>query len=69
LAFPKVNITFASESTQNSMAQIEYITVKNASKATLNKLHKIGVEKAKRLQRIQERWEAGEYSDVEIIHV
>ena len=51
------------------MAQIEYLTVKNACKTTLKRLHKIGVEKARRLQRIQERWEAGEYNDVEVIHV
>ena len=48
------------------MAQIEHITVKNASRATLNKLRLIGVEKAKRLQKIQERWEAGDYKNVEI---
>jgi DNA uptake protein ComE-like DNA-binding protein len=51
------------------MAQIEYITIKNASRATLNRLRKIGVEKAKRLQTIQERWEAGDYKDVEMVHV
>ena len=51
------------------MAQIEYSTVKNASRKTLDRLRKIGVEKAKRLQNIQERWEHGEYSDVQVVAV
>ena len=51
------------------MAQVEYISIKNASRKVLNKMRKIGEEKAQRLQGIQERWDAGEYKDVEVIQL
>jgi hypothetical protein len=47
------------------MSQIEYITIKNASRKVLNRMRQIGVDKAQRLQKIQDRWEAGDYKDVE----
>jgi hypothetical protein len=49
------------------MAQIEYTIIKNASRKTLNRLRQMGVEKAKRLQQIQERWDNGCYKDVQIV--
>lgn len=49
------------------MTQIEYTIVKNASRKTLNRLRQMGVEKAKRLQQIQERWDKGCYKDVQIV--
>ncbi len=51
------------------MAKTEYITVKNASKAVLRRMRQVGVDKAKRLQKIQERWENGDYKDVEIVQL
>ena len=51
------------------MAQVEYITIKNASRKVLNKMRKIGEEKAQRLQEIQERWDAGDIKDVEIVQL
>jgi len=51
------------------MSQIEYITVKNAPRKVLNRMRQIGVEKAKRLQEIQERWENGEYKNVEVVQL
>jgi len=51
------------------MSQIEYITVKNASRKVLKKMRQIGEAKAQRLQEIQERWEAGEYKDVEVVQL
>ena len=51
------------------MSQIEYIIVKNASRKVLKKMRKIGEAKAQRLQEIQERWEAGEYKDVEVVQL
>ena len=48
------------------MAQIEYITVKNATRSTLNRLRRIGVEKAKRLQQAKECWEQHCYDNVEV---
>lgn len=52
------------------MAKTEYITVKNASKAVLRCMRQVGVDKAKRLQKIQEeRWENGDYKDVEIVQL
>ena len=51
------------------MSQIEYITVKNASRKVLNRMRQIGIEKAQRLQKIQERWENGEYKNVEVIQL
>lgn len=51
------------------MTQVEYITIKNASRKVLNKMRKIGQEKAQRLQKVQERWDAGDYKDVEVIQL
>ena len=51
------------------MSQIEYITVKNASRKVLKRMRQIGVEKAQRLQKIQERWENGEYKDIEVVQL
>lgn len=49
------------------MEQVEYITIKNASRRVLDKMRKIGEEKAQRLQKIQERWDAGDYKEVEVV--
>ena len=54
---------------KENMSQIEYITVKNASRKVLKKMRQIGEAKAQRLQEIQERWEAGEYKDVEVVQL
>ncbi len=51
------------------MSQIEYITVKNASRKVLNRMRQIGVEKAQRLQKVQERWENGGYKNIEIVQL
>lgn len=51
------------------MAQIEYITVKNASRKVLRRMRQIGIEKAQRLQEVQTRWEAGEYKNVNIVQL
>jgi hypothetical protein len=51
------------------MSQIEYITIKNASRKVLNRMLQIGVDKAQRLQKIQDRWEAGDYKDVEVVQL
>ena len=51
------------------MARTEYITVKNAPMAVLKRMRKIGVDKAKRLQRIQEHWDNGDYKNVEIVQL
>ena len=51
------------------MSQIEYITVKNAPRKVLNHMRQIGIEKAQRLQKIQERWENGEYKNVEVVQL
>ena len=32
-------------------------------------MRKIGEDKAQRLQKIQERWEAGNYKDVEVVQL
>ena len=51
------------------MERTEYITIKNASRKVLKRMRNIGVEKAQRLQRIQERWDNGDYKNVEIIQL
>lgn len=51
------------------MAQVEYITIKNASMKVLNKMREIGEKKAQRLQEIQERWDAGDIKDVEVVQL
>lgn len=51
------------------MLQVEYVTIKNASRKVLKKMRQIGEEKAQRLQKIQDRWDSGEYQDVEVIQL
>ena len=51
------------------MANTEYITIKNASRKVLNRMRQIGVDKAQRLQQVQERWDAGEYKNVEVVQL
>jgi ERCC4-type nuclease len=51
------------------MAQVEYITIKNASRKVLNKMREIGEKKAQRLRKIQERWDAGDIKDVEVVQL
>ncbi len=51
------------------MSQIEHVTIKKASRKVLKKMRQIGEEKAQRLQKIQERWEAGEYKDIEVVQL
>lgn len=48
---------------------ISNTVIKNPSKACINRLRKMGEEKAKRLAKIQERWEKGEYENATVIHV
>lgn len=52
-----------------AMAQVEYITIKNASSKVLKKMRKIGEEKAQRLQDIQNRWDSGDYKDIEVVQL
>ena len=49
--------------------RIEHISIKKASRSTLKKMRQLGVEKAERLQLIQQRWEKGEYSGEEIVSI
>ena len=51
------------------MSQIEYVTIRNASRKVLKKMRQIGEAKAERLQKIQERWEAGDYKNVEVVQL
>ena len=51
------------------MAEIEYITIKNASHKVLKRMRQMGLEKAQRLQKIQERWEAGDYDHIEVVQL
>ena len=51
------------------MAQVEHITIKNASRKVLDRMRKIGQQKAERLQTIQDRWDAGEYDHIEVIQL
>ena len=51
------------------MEQVEYITINNASREVLNKMRKIGEEKAQRLQEVQERWDAGDIKEVEVVQL
>lgn len=51
------------------MKQIEYVTIKNASNKVLKKMRQIGEEKAQRLQKIQDRWNKGEYDNLEVIQL
>lgn len=43
------------------MAQVEHITINNASRKVLDRMRQIGHKKAERLQKIQEQWDAGKY--------
>ena len=51
------------------MSQIEYVTINKASRKVLKKMRQLGEEKAQRLQNIQERWEAGDYKNLEVIQL
>mgnify|MGYP006916060840 CR=1 FL=1 len=51
------------------MAQVEYITIMNASRKVLNRMRKIGEDKAQRIREIQKRWDAGEYKNVEFVQL
>lgn len=51
------------------MKQIEYVTIKNASSKVLKKMRQIGEEKAQRLQKIQDRWDKGDYDNLEVIQL
>ena len=51
------------------MSKTEYITIKNASRQVLQRMRQIGLEKAQRLQEGQERWDAGEYKNSEIVQL
>jgi len=51
------------------MSQIEYITVKNASRKVLNHMRQIGIDKAQRLQEVPKRWDAGEYKNSEVVQL
>ena len=48
---------------------ISNTVIKNPSKACINRLRKMGEEKGKRLAKIQERLEKGEYENATVIHV
>ncbi len=51
------------------MANAEYITIKNASRKVLNRMRQMGIDKAQRLHEVQERWDAGEYRNTEIVRL
>ncbi len=51
------------------MANTEYITIKNASRKVLQRMRQIGIDKAQRLEAVQERWDAGEYKNSEIVQL
>ena len=51
------------------MSKTEYITIKNASRQVLQRMRQLGLEKAQRLQEVQERWDAGEYKNSEIVQL
>ena len=51
------------------MAKTEYITIKNASRKVLRRMRQIGIDKAQRLQEIQDRWDAGEYDNTEVVQL
>ena len=52
-----------------ALKQIEYVTIKNASNKVLKKMRQIGEEKAQRLQKIQNRWDNGEYDNLEVVQL
>lgn len=51
------------------MKQIQYTTIRKAPRKILDKLRQIGIEKAQRLETIQERWERGEYREAQTITI
>ena len=65
LSFAKEN----SDLKKRVMAHTEYITIKNASRKVLNRMRQIGIDKARRLQEVQKRWDAGEYKNTEIVQL
>ncbi len=61
--------TFALEKRFKAMSNTEYITVKNASRKVLNRMRQLGEDKAQRLQEIQNRWDSGEYNNVDVVQL
>lgn len=51
------------------MAKTEYITIKNASRKVLKRMRQIGINKAQRLQEIQDRWDSGEYKNLDVVQL
>lgn len=51
------------------MAKTEYITIKNASRKVLQRMRQIGIDKAQRLQEVQNHWDAGEYQNTEVVQL
>ena len=51
------------------MSNTEYITIKNASRKVLQRMRQIGIDKAQRLQEVQNRWDAGEYKNSEVVQL
>lgn len=65
-----ITYIFAAEKRKDRfMSQIEHVTIKNASRRVLKKMRQMGEEKAQRLQKIQERWDAGGYKDVKVVQL
>ena len=48
---------------------ITHTLIKNAPRRTLDRLRQIGEEKAKRLQKMKENWEKGDYNNVEVVRL
>ena len=48
---------------------ISNTVIKNPTKACVERLRKIGEQKAQRLSEIQQRWEKGEYDNVPVVNV
>ena len=68
LDFSQIIRIFAPE-IQMCMAKTEYITIKNASRKVLQRMRQIGIDKAHRLQEIQNRWDAGDYQNTEVVQL
>ena len=51
------------------MANTEYITITKASRKVLKRMRELGVAKAERLQKIQERWENGDYKNIKVVQL
>lgn len=64
-----LNIMIGQDRREKVMANTEYITIENASRKVLKRMRQIGVDKAQRLQKVQERWDAGEYRNAEIVQL